>query len=140
VAVDGEVVRVAQEPIEMILLRQWASYIAVPIWIADAEGNLVYYNEPAETLLGRRFDEAGEVNAGVLSDLFVTTDIDGQPIPSDELPLVRALVHREPAHRQLRITTTTGAAHVIEVTAVPIEGQGGRHLGAFATFWVKRPG
>ncbi len=129
----------AQEPIEMILLRQWASYIAVPIWIADVEGNLVYYNEPAETLLGRRFDEAGEVNAGLLSELFVTSDLDGGPVPSDELPLLRALVKREPAHRALRITTTAGATHEIEVTAVPIEGQGGRHLGAFATFWVKRP-
>ncbi len=36
----------AQQPIEMILLHQWASYMAIPIGVIDVEGNLVYYNEP----------------------------------------------------------------------------------------------
>ena len=36
-----------QQPIELILLRQWASYMAMPIWIADSDENVLYYNEPA---------------------------------------------------------------------------------------------
>ncbi len=50
-----------QRPIEIILLRQWASHMATPIWIAGARGELLYYNEYAEGLLGQRFDKAGHL-------------------------------------------------------------------------------
>lgn len=49
----------SQRPIELILLRQLASYLDMPIFVIDAQGRLVYYNEPAEPLLGVRFDEVG---------------------------------------------------------------------------------
>jgi PAS domain-containing protein len=126
---------VAQQPIEMILLQLWASYIAIPVWLVDIDGNLVYYNEPAEQLLGKRFDEVGEINAIDLADVFVTTDFDGVLIPAKEGPLVIALEERLPAYRSLRFRDFGGAWHDIEVTALPIEGQGGRLLGAFAAFW-----
>jgi len=126
----------AQQPIELILLKQWATHIATPVWIMDVEGNLVFYNEPAEGLLGRRFDEAGELHADELADLFVTSDLKGAPVESKELPVVVALTERHPAHGELRIQTLdTGEWRQIEVTAIPIEGQGARHLGAFAVFW-----
>lgn len=126
----------AQHPIELILLKQWATHIATPVWIMDVEGNLVFYNEPAESLLGRRFDEAGELHAGELADLFVTTGLDGAAVANEELPVVVALTERHPAHGELRIQALdSGESRQIEVTAIPIEGQGGRHLGAFAVFW-----
>lgn len=125
----------AQQPIEMILLHLWASYIAIPMWVVDVDGNLVYYNEPAEQLLGRRFDEAGEINANELAEIFVTTDLDGEPLAAKEIPLVIALSERLPAHRQLRFRGFDGLWHDIEVAALPIEGQGGRLLGALAAFW-----
>jgi PAS domain-containing protein len=128
---------VAQEPIEMILLKHWASYLAVPVWLADPDGNLVYYNEPAEPILGRRFDDAGEIPADRLAEAFVTADEEGRPIPASELPLVRALTEGVPAHRVFRIRALDGSSRVIEVTAIPIIGQGGRNLGAMATFWER---
>ena len=33
----------------------------MPIFLVDPEGTLVYYNEPAERLLGYRYDETGEM-------------------------------------------------------------------------------
>ena len=126
----------AQQPIELILLKQWATHIATPVWIMDVEGNLVFYNEPAESLLGRRFDEAGELHADELADLFVTTGPDGAPVANEELPVVVALTEHHPAHGELRIQMLdSGESKQIEVTAIPIEGQGGRFLGAFAVFW-----
>ncbi len=126
----------AQQPIELILLKQWATHIAIPVWIVDVSGNLVFYNEPAEGILGRRFDEAGEINADELADLFVTTGLDDEPVASKELPVVIALTEHHPAHKELRIhTLDTGDVRQIQVTAIPVEGQGGRHLGAFAVFW-----
>ena len=48
----------AQKDVEVILMRQLASYLAVPIFLVDPAGNLIFYNEPAERLLGRRFTAA----------------------------------------------------------------------------------
>ena len=127
-----------QEAIEMILLRQLSSYLMLPIWITDDQGNLIYYNEPAEDLLGKRFDVAGEIPAEELAEIFVTTDLDGSAIPNEELPLVIALTAQHPAHRVMRIKRFDGASRTIEVTSVPITGQGERFLGTLNTFWEKR--
>lgn len=125
----------AQRPIEVILLRQWASYIAVPMWITDEMGNLIYYNEPAEAILGKRFDEVGMIHAEDLAEVFHTTDMDGEPLESKELPIFKALVEGLPAHRPIKFQAFDGSYRTIEVTALPIEGQGGRHLGVMAMFW-----
>ena len=43
-----------QKDIELILMRQLANYLAVPILVVDSAGTLLFYHEPAEGLLGRR--------------------------------------------------------------------------------------
>ncbi len=133
-------VAMSQKEIEVILMRQLASYLAVPVFLVDAEGNLLFYNEPAEALLGRRFDEAGEMPKEVWSTAFKQSDEGGAPIPPDSIPLMVALRKRRPAHRTMRITGLDGVPRRIEVTAFPLEGQGGRHLGAVSIFWgIERP-
>lgn len=124
-----------QEPIELILIKHWASYTALPIFIVDTDGNLVYYNQSAETILGRSFDEAGEINAAELEQVFVTQDLDGSPLRNEELPLVQSLLGGVPAHRTIRIRALDGSWRTIDVTALPIIGQGERNVGAFAVFW-----
>ena len=125
----------AQHPIEIILARQWAATMSHPIWITDAEGNLLFYNEAAEAVLGVRFDEAGEMPAEELDELFETSGLDGAAIPAEELPLVRALTDWRPAHGPLRIRAYDQVWREIEVTAIPLVGEGGRRLGALALFW-----
>ncbi|MCH7578292.1 MAG: PAS domain-containing protein [Chloroflexi bacterium] len=122
-------------PIELILLRQCASYLAMPIWLMAENGDLLFYNEPAESVLGRRFDEAGEMPGAELAAMFQTTAEDGSPLEANDLPVNIALTERRPAHRRMRIRGLDGAWRKIEVTAFPVEGQGGRHLGAVAIFW-----
>jgi hypothetical protein len=41
------------------LARQLAGYLSVPVFLVDPLGNLLFYNEPAEVILGRRFEETG---------------------------------------------------------------------------------
>jgi len=131
---------VAQKPIEVILMRQLASYLPIPIFLVDADGTLLFYNEPAEPLLGRRFDEAGEMNLDVWSTIFLPTDEHGAPLAPDDVPLVVALRERRPIHSTIGITGLDGVKNRIELTAFPLEGQGDRHLGAVAMFWpVKKP-
>lgn len=124
-----------QQPIELILTRQWASYLAVPVWVMDENGHLVYYNEPAEAVLGRRFDEAGEMPAEELGTIFQTTAEDGSPLSSGALPVSIALLERRPAHLRHRFRGLDGIWRVVDVAALPIEGQGGRFLGVVAIFW-----
>lgn len=124
-----------QQPIELILTRQWASYLAVPVWVVGENGDLLYYNEPAEAVVGRRYDEAGEMPGEELASIFKTTAEDGSPLESDSLPINIALRERRPAYLRLRIQGLDGVWRVIEATAFPLEGQGGRHLGAVAFFW-----
>lgn len=124
-----------QQEIELILMRQCASYLAMPIWLIGSDGQLLYYNEPAEPILGKRFDEAGEMPVELLSSMFQTTAEDGSPLEADDLPINIAVKKRRPAHLPFRIRGLDGVWRRIEVTAFPIEGQGDRHLGAVAIFW-----
>lgn len=124
-----------QKELELILFRQCASHLSIPIFIADAHGNLLFYNEPAELLLGRRFSEAGEMPLKQMSAIFQTTTEEGVPLLPEALPLGISLKERRPAHGRIRFRALDGVWKTIEVTAFPVEGQQGRHLGAVAIFW-----
>ena len=119
----------------MILLKQWASLIAVPVWITDADGRLVYYNEPTEEIIGVRFEDAGEMSAEQVAEVFVICDLDGSPLAGDDRPLMIALTKQMSAHRRIRFLRADKQWREIAVTAIPIIGEGNRHLGAMVTMW-----
>lgn len=123
------------QPIERILVRHLGSRLAVPLFLVDTDGTLVFYNEAAEQLLGRRFDDAGEMSFDAWTSAFAVRDDSGKPLEIDELPLVRALRQRRPAHARFDITGMDGAVRTLEVAAFPLQGQGGSRLGAVALFW-----
>jgi len=127
-----------QHQVEVILMKQIASYLATPIFVVDPSGNLLFFNEPAEAILGRRYDEAGEMPQSEWSTIFTPTDKDGAPIPPDEVPLARALGERRPAHGTMWLKGLDGADRHISVTAFPLIGQHDRNLGAVAIFWEDR--
>jgi PAS domain-containing protein len=123
-----------QQAIEVILMRQLASSLAMPIFLVDPAGNLLFYNEPAEALLGHRYEETGEMPLAEWVQIFQPTSEDGSPLPPEALPLVIALQQHRAAHLAFQIRGLDGVDRKIEVTAFPLEGQGGRHLGAVAIF------
>jgi PAS domain-containing protein len=125
----------AQREIEVILARHLAEHLALPIFIVDPLGNLLFYNEPAEVILGYRFDDTGPMPANQLATLFRTVDEDGRPLQAEELPIVKALQTRQPSHRGFWIEGLDGTRRKIEVTAFPLTGQSQQFLGAVAIFW-----
>jgi PAS domain-containing protein len=127
-----------QQAIEVILMRQLASYLAMPIFLVGPAGNLLFYNEPAEALLGHRYEETGEMALGEWVQIFQPTSEDGSPVPPGALPLVIALQQHRAAHLAFHIRGLDGVQRKIEATAFPLEGQGGRYLGAVAIFWEAR--
>lgn len=125
----------SQKPIEVILTRQLASHLAMPVFIVDAAGTLVYYNEPAERILGTRFDETGAMPASEWGTVFAPTDERGAALETEALPLMVALRKGHPAHGSLWIHALDSVPRHIEVTAFPLIGQGKESLGAVALFW-----
>jgi PAS domain-containing protein len=122
-------------PIEIILTRQLAEYLSVPVFLVDPKGALLFYNEPAELILGRRFEETGGMPAEQWSTCFTPVDDRGRPIAPADLPLIVTLGTRLPAHKRFRILGHDGVSRRIEVTAIPISGLRGEFLGAAALFW-----
>jgi PAS domain-containing protein len=121
--------------IQIILTRQLAGYLSVPTFLVDPKGTLLFYNEPAEVLLGRRFDETGALPAEEWSTIFAPVDQEGQPIPPAELPLMIALDERRPAYARFFIRGLNDVRRHLEVVAIPILGIQGEFLGAVALFW-----
>ena len=124
-----------QKEIEVILARQLAEFLALPIFIVGPTGDLLYYNESAESILGSRYDETGPMSANDLAAIFKTVDQDGRPVKSEELPLVIAMTERHPSHSTLWIQGLDGSLRQIAITAFPMIGQADRFLGAIAIFW-----
>ena len=122
-------------PIQIILTRQLAGYLSVPVFLVDPKGNLLFYNEPAEAILGRRFEETGAMSAETWSSAFDPLDDEGRPIPPGDLPLMITLAERRPACKRFRIRGMDGVPRHIEVASIPIIGLRGEFLGAAALFW-----
>jgi PAS domain-containing protein len=122
-------------PIEMILLRQLAGYLSFSVFLVDPKGNLLFYNEPAEGVLGRRFEETGALPAEKWAADFAPSDDQGRPIPPQDLPLMIALRKQRPAYKRFHIRGMNGVSRQIEVAAIPIVGLQGVFLGAAAFFW-----
>jgi PAS domain-containing protein len=125
---------VSQRPLELILARNLMSALSTPAFLVDEGGLLVFYNEAAGLLLGKRFEELGTVGADEWGSLFGPFDNEGEPIPYDELPLVVAVRNGRPAHATFAIRSTDGASHEVEVSAFPILTAHGSQ-GAIAVFW-----
>jgi len=125
----------AHRDIEVILTRQLASCLATPIFLVDPAGTLVFYNEPAELILGQRFDETGEMPAEEWAAAYTVSDENGSPVTLEQLPLMIALRQHRPTYGRIRIVGLDNVRRLIEVTALPLIGEAGRDLGALALFW-----
>jgi PAS domain-containing protein len=123
----------AQQPVEMILIRQLAGYLSVPVLVMDAAGTVVFYNEPAERILGVRFEETGRISPEEADRLIELGD-DPAARPEDVgRPAATALQERRPAHARRWLLRLQ-----VEVTAFPLIGQEERLLGAVAMFWERQ--
>lgn len=132
---DGGSLIAAPKPLQMILARQLASSLAMPIIIVDHVGTVIYWNEPAEALLAMRFDETGEIPATVWTVQFKVDDTERQSVPLDDWPLMVALKQRRPISRTIRLRVTDGVWRQLMWTSVPMIASSGEFLGVQSVFW-----
>ena len=122
--------------IQMILARQLASCVATPILLVDVAGTLIFYNEPAEEILNQRFEETGEIPAEEWHRYVSVADENREPLPPDERPMRAALLTRQPVSRRMWSKHAGGPWRQIQVTALPVIGEGDHLLGVMNIFWV----
>ena len=125
----------AQHHLVLILARDFASRLATAVFVVDVRGTVIYFNEAAERVLGRRFIEGRGMPAEEWSTVFEPTDDEGNPVHLVDLPLGVAIRERHPDHARLRIRGTDGVERRIEVTAFPLFAHEDECLGAIAIFW-----
>jgi PAS domain-containing protein len=122
-------------PVELLLMRQLASYLTPVITLIGPDGSVLFFNEQAERLMGRRFEEADPMRVEELSALLAPTDEAGKPIDLEERPMLVALRRQLPAHRRYSIRGLDHVMREIEGLAFPLVSIEGRQLGAVGIFW-----
>lgn len=127
--------RKLQKSIVLIAARAFAEKLATPTLITDAIGNLVFYNEAAEAVLGRSFAQAGEMPASEWATMFKVRNVDGSPMALEEMPGGTALLEHKPAHGMLRFTSFDGVERTIATTGIPLFAREGHSVGVMAIFW-----
>jgi len=119
----------------LILARELAANLATPMFLIDAAGILVFFNEAAELLLGKTYGDIGGISALEFGAMLELANVDGTPLRRRDSPAGVAFYDREPAHRTLLATTLDGTRHPFEVTAYPLFGHVGEMHGVLTVFW-----
>jgi PAS domain-containing protein len=120
----------------LILAREFASNLATPTLIADDRGQLVFYNEAADAVIGRPFAEVDEMPLDEWTSSFDPRTLDTEePIPAERRPARIAFDQRRAAHESFRITSRDGVERDVAVTAFPLFAHADEFVGIVAIFW-----
>lgn len=125
----------SQKQLVLILARAFASNLSTPTLLADARGYLVFYNEAAEAVVGRRFSETGEMPLDDWIAAFEPRTTESDPLPADRRPARIALHERRPAHLAYVVTSADGVDREIEVIALPLFAHTDEFVGIIVIFW-----
>jgi PAS domain-containing protein len=109
--------------------------MATAIMLFDAHGNLVFYNEPAESILNSRFDETGEIEVDDVLRVVSAADEDRRLLSREERPGWVARLERRPITRTIWMSCNGGGWRHLQATAVPILGEQGELHGVMQFFW-----
>ena len=128
-----------QRNLVLILARELASNSATPMFVVDPAGILIFFNEPAEGVLGKSFAETGPLEPAEWGRMFSPMDEEGKSIPLESLPLTKVMRDLEPGHLEFKITGLDEVERKIAVTAFPLFARANEFVGAVAIFWEQEP-
>jgi PAS domain-containing protein len=137
VSIDSE--KTGGPSLPLILARELAANLATPMFLIDAEGTLVFFNDAAELMLGRRYGEVGPITALEFGTMLDMAYLDGTPMRRRDSPGGVAFYRHEPCHLSLLATTLDGTRAQFEVTAYPLFGHVGDMHGVLTLFWRANP-
>jgi PAS domain-containing protein len=127
--------RTQNRALPLILAREFAANVATPLAVFDADGSLIFFNEPAEEIMGQTSTEVGELAEAEWRARFSVERPDGSPIASEDTPTAVARREGRPTHDTLVYTMLDGTRRTISVTATPILEREDELVGVIALFW-----
>lgn len=122
-----------QQPLDLILARNLMSVLETPSFLVDNDGQMVFFNEAAGDMLGRRFEEIGRLSREEWNAIG-PVDREGNPVEREKMPLAVALREGHPAHGRFYIRTDQNVVVEVETSAFPLVSSGDFH-GAMVVFW-----
>src|SRR5262245_38725012 len=125
----------AEQPLPLIVAREFAANLATPLAIIDGNGTLVFFNEAAARIIGSSPGDLGEMPEEQWRQRFSAERSDGSPVELEAMPTIRARQSKAPAHETMVITTLDGRRSTLGVTAIPLLEGDGTLVGVVALFW-----
>jgi PAS domain-containing protein len=128
----------ATQPVELILARNLVSRITLAALLIDTDGVIVYFNDAAGELIGRRFEEVGPLGRDAWNAEFGPFDEFGAVVPTGDLPVGVALREGLPVTDRVRLKLRDEELVEVEVSALPFNTVEGLQ-GALVVFWRADP-
>jgi len=133
--VDRDAQASISKPLPLILARELASNLATPMFLLDARGVLVYYNDAAALLIGKAYGDVGEMPAEEFGAVLNLKTPDGEPLRRRDTPAGIAFFERRPAHMTVAATGFDGVQRLVHATAYPLFGTEAEMHGVVSVFW-----
>lgn len=129
---------VARRSLELILARSLSENLAVPCFVVNDAGAIVWFNESAERLIGRMAPDTPELSPAELIEMLDVRAPDEQPADAEKLPFIVALTEAAPVTGSYCVSGSDGTEW-IDAAALPLLGPDGGVLGVlFACYPGKR--
>jgi PAS domain-containing protein len=127
-------VAVDSQRLLLILARNLITNLTLAAALLDPDGQLLFFNEAAGALVGRRFEEVGRLSREEWSRLVGPFDDEGRPVATDHLPIASALRSGRPAQGRFRLRLASEELRPVEVSALPLVEPGFLE-GVLVVFW-----
>jgi PAS domain-containing protein len=121
-----------QQPLELILARNLVQNISTPALVADREGALVFYNEAAGEIIGRRFEESGQLSQEQWRAALSPPDGKATAENADTLSL--GLAGSGATHGRFHIRAYDDREVEVEASAIPLTSDADLQ-GTLVAFW-----
>ncbi len=104
----------------LVQARNLITNLALPGVLVDADGQLLFFNDAAAELLGRRFEEVGRLPREEWAQQIGPFDDHGQPVAMDDLPVANTLKGGRPAQGRFHLRLARQELREVEVSALPL--------------------
>jgi PAS domain-containing protein len=119
----------------LIRAKHLAESVTTPMFLTDASGHLIFYNEAAEVLMGKPFTDVGVLTTSEWRETFNIRNRDGSPFPLEAMPGWMELQGERPTLGHFWLTAFDGTDHFLAVCAFPLFTAQRQFDGALVLFW-----
>jgi len=122
------------QDIELILSRQLAEYLSTPIALTDHDGKMIYFNESAGHVMGKHFDEDGEINSKEWEGRIFENEKLVDSIDIHEILFIKVLSSRHIMQGEFWMRNFEEINQKVMIVCVPLIGLSQREIGAVIYF------